>query len=181
MVDFGVSYVSPNRCFFLGAVIQNVGSEIKDYVPGDNEPIPLDADLGLSYKFKHAPFRINVVATHLQKWTLTYTDITDTQTVNQLTGQPIANSNSSTFFNNLGRHLIGSVEMLLGKNFAVRYGYNYEMRQELALKVAPGLAGMSAGFEMKIYKFHISYGLAKYSVGALSNTFTFAFDTSQFY
>jgi len=181
LVDFGVSYVSPSRCFFLGAVIQNVGSEIKDYVPGNVEPVPLDADLGVSYKFKHAPFRINVVVTHLQSWTLTYTDPTDTQTVNQLTGQPITTSGASTFLNNLGRHLIGSAELLLGKNFAIRYGYNYEVRQELALTSAPSLAGMSAGFEMKIYKFHISYALAKYSVGAVSNTFTFTFDTSQFY
>lgn len=181
LADIGVSYVSPSKCFFLGAIIQNVGSQLKDYIPGNSEALPWDADLGASYKFKHAPFRINVVATHLQTWTLTYTDPTDTQTVNQLTGQPIAKSGSGTFFNNLGRHLIGSFELLLGKNFALRYGYNYEMRQELALTSAPGLAGMSGGFEMKIYKFHISYALTKYSVGAAANTFTFIFDTSEFY
>lgn len=181
LVDFGVSYVSPSRCFFMGAVIQNLGGEIKDYIPGNSEPLPLDADLGLSYKFKHAPFRINVVFTHLQTWTLTYADPTDTQTVNPLTGQAITKSGSSTFFNNLGRHFIGSFELLLGKNFALRYGYNYEMRQELLLSSAPGLVGMSGGFEMKIYRFHISYALTKYSIGALANTFTFAFNTSDFY
>jgi hypothetical protein len=181
MVDFGVSYVSPDRCFFLGAVIQNVGTQVKDYTPGDKESIPLDADLGVSYKFKHAPFRLNLVATHLQTWTLTYSDPTDTQTVNPLTGEKIVTNGSTTFFNNLGRHLVGSVELLLGKNFAIRYGYNYEMRQELALTSEPSLAGMSAGFEMKIYKFHISYGIAKYSIGAFSNTFTFIFNTSDFY
>jgi hypothetical protein len=181
MADFGVSYVSPNHNFFLGAVIQNVGEQIRDYIPGNNESVPLDAHLGVSYKFKHAPFRLNLVVTHLQKWTLTYTDPTDTQTVNQLTGQPISNSGSGTFFDNLGRHLIGSFELLLGKNFALRYGYNFEERQELKFTTAPGLAGMSGGFEMKIYKFHISYALAKYSVGSVSNTFTFIFDTSQFY
>ena len=181
LADFGVSYVSPGKCFFLGAVIQNVGSEIKDYIPGNSEPMPWDADLGVSYKFKHAPFRINVVATHLQAWKLTYTDPTDTQTVNQLTGQPITTNNSGSFLNNLGRHLIGSFELLFGKNFALRYGYNYEMRQELALTSAPGLAGMSGGFEMKIYKFHISYSLTKYSIGAAASTFSFVFDTSEFY
>jgi hypothetical protein len=122
-----------------------------------------------------------VVATHLQSWTLTYADPTDTQTVNPLTGQALTKSGSNTFLNNLGRHLIGSVELLLGKNFALRYGYNYEMRQELQLSSAPGLVGMSGGFEMKIYKFHISYALTKYSIGELANTFTFTFDTSQFY
>lgn len=181
LVDFGVSYVSPNRCFYLGAIFQNVGSQIKDYIPGNSEPMPLDADLGVSYKFKHAPFRINLVATHLQSWKLTYADPTDTQTVNPLTGQAIPQSGANTFFNNLGRHLVGSVELLLGKNFALRYGYNYEMRQELQLSSAPGIVGMSGGFEMKIYRFHISYALTKYSIGALANTFTFAFDTSQFY
>lgn len=181
MVDLGVSYVSANRCLYIGAVIQNVGTQLKTYYPGNVEPLPLDAHLGVSYKFKHAPFRFNVVAQHLQTWTLTYTDPTDTQTVNPLTGQSIAPSTSTSFFDNLGRHFVGSVEFLLGKNFAVRYAYNYERRKELALTTRPSLDGMSAGFEMKIYKFHISYGLAKYSIGAFSNTFTFTFDTSQFY
>lgn len=181
MMDLGVSYVSPSRNFFLGAVIQNLGSMVQDYIPGNHEPLPLDADIGVSYKFKHAPFRLNMVVTHLNTWKLTYADPTDTQTVNPLTGQAIASSGSSTFFNNLGRHLIGSVEFLLGKNFALRYGYNYEVRQELRLTSAPGLVGMSGGFEMKISKFHISYALAKYSIGALSNTFSITFDTSQFY
>ena len=181
LFDLGVSYVSPNRCFFLGAVIRNVGTQFKEYVPGNPEPVPTDASLGVSYKFKHAPFRFNVVAQHLQQWTLTYIDPTDTQTVNQLTDQPIVKSKTNTFMDNLGRHLVGSFEMLLGKNFAVRFGYNYEVRKELSLTTRPSLDGMSGGFEMKIYKFHISYALAKYNLGAFSNTFTFIFNTSEFY
>jgi len=181
LVDVGISYVSPNHCLFLGAIIRDVGSQIKYYAPGNSEPMPADADLGVAYKFKHAPFRLGLTATHLQTWTLTYSDPTDTQTVNPLTQQRIVTSGSSTFLDNLGRHLIGSVELILGKNFAIRYGYNYEMRKELALTTQPGLVGMSGGFEMKIYRFHISYALAKYSVGSLSNTFTFAFNTSEFY
>ncbi len=180
MTDFGVSYVSANRCLYIGAVVQNIGGQLKSYYSGNKEPLPTDAKIGVSYKFKHAPFRFNLVMQHLQEWTLTYADPTDTQTVNPLTGASIAQSSSSSFFDNLGRHCTGSVELLLGKNFAVRYAYNYEMRKELALTTAPGLAGMSMGFEMKIYKFHISYGLAKYTIGALSNTFTIIFDTSQF-
>lgn len=181
LVDFGVSYVSPNRCFYLGAVIQNIGTQFKDYVVGNPEPMPVEADLGASYKFKHAPIRLNIVAQHLQQWNLTYSDPTDTQTVNPLTDQPITTSKSSTFFDNLGRHLIGSFELLLGKNFSIRYGYNYELRHELSLTTKPSLDGMSAGFEMKIYKFHISYAIAKYDLGTFANTFTFIFDTSQFY
>lgn len=181
MVDLGVSYVSPNRCFFLGAVIQNVGAQIKEYYPGNSEPVPLDADIGVSYKFKHAPFRFNLMVQHLQKWTLTYADPTDTQTVNPLTHELITPSATSNFLDNLGRHLLGSFEMLLGKNFAVRFAYNYEERKELSLTTRPSLDGMSGGFEMKIYKFHISYALAKYNLNAFSNTFTFIFDTSQFY
>ncbi len=181
MVDLGVSYVSANRCLYVGAVVKNVGGQLKTYYPGNSEPLPLDAQVGVSYKFKHAPFRFNIVAQHLQMWTLTYTDPTDTQTVNPLTGQAIGVSGASTFFDNLGRHFIGSVELLLGKNFAIRYGYNYQVRKELELSSRPSLAGMSAGFEMKIYKFHISYAVAKYSLGAVSNTFTFIFDTGQFY
>ena len=48
LADFGVSYVSPSKNFFLGAVFQNIGSQIKNYIPGNNEPMPWDADFGIS-------------------------------------------------------------------------------------------------------------------------------------
>ncbi len=181
MVDLGVSYVSPNRQFFMGAVIQNVGKQLKDYVPGNTEPLPFDADFGVSYRFKHAPVRLNLVLQHMQTWDLTYVDPTDTQTVNTLTHEVIVKSGVSTFFDKLGRHVIGSFEFLIGKNFALRFGYNYELRKELSLTSRPSLDGMSAGFEMKIYRFHLSYAVSKYNLSAFTNTFTFIFDTSEFY
>jgi hypothetical protein len=180
-IDLSASYVSPNKLFYMGLVLQNLGVGLENYTPSNGEPLPLDLMMGFSYKLKHAPFRFNIIARHLQVWNLTYTDPTDTQTVNPLTDQPITNNNSGGFADNLMRHIVISTELLLGKNFIIRLGYNYEVRKELELLARPALLGFSGGAEIKIYKFRMGYGMAYYQIGGLSNTFSLAVNLSEFY
>jgi hypothetical protein len=171
-LDIGGSYISHNRRFFMGFVIQNIGHQIKDYTPGDNEPLPFDVKFAFAKKLAHAPFRFGITAQHLQKWDLTYLDPADTATVNTLTGQAITHSGLKIFADKLMRHLVPNLEVVLGKNFSLRFAYNYELRQELELQAKRGLVGLSAGFGIKIYKFQINYALAEYNLAGSSNTFT---------
>jgi hypothetical protein len=180
-IDLAGSYISKNRRFFAALLVQNVGTEIKNYTPGNPEALPFDIQAGLAVKLAHAPFRFNLTIQHLQQWTLTYLDPTDTATVNSLTGQPVAGESSLTqFADNLMRHFVPGVEVLLGKNFALRLAYNYERRQELKLEANTGLIGFSGGFEIKIYKFQISYALASYNLAGASNTFTIGINLADF-
>jgi hypothetical protein len=78
------------------------------------------------------------------------------------------------------RHVVPGVEALLGKNFAIRIGYNYETRQELELAARRGLVGFSAGFGIKIYKFELNYSWAEYDLVGASNTFTIAINLNEF-
>lgn len=179
-VDLAGSYVSKNRRFFMGAVIENIGHQLKDYVPGNNEPLPFDIKLGISEKLAHAPFRFGVTAQHLQKWDITYIDPADTQTVNPLTQQVVTKSKLSVFADKAMRHLIPNVEFVLGKNFMIRFAYNYEIRKELELQARRGLVGFSGGFGIKIYKFQLSYALAGYHLAGASNTFSIAVALDEF-
>lgn len=179
-IDAGASYISRNRRFYAGFLIQNVGTQLKDYTTGNSEALPFDIDAGIAEKLLHAPFRFDLTFQHLQTWDLTYVDPVDSQTVNPLTGQAITRSKLAAFGDKILRHLIPGVEILLGKNFAIRIAYNYERRQELKVDAKTGIAGFSAGFGIKIYKFQLSYALASYHLGGTTNTFTIGFNIDDF-
>ncbi len=179
-IDVGASYVSRNRRFFAGLVIQNVGTQLKDYTSGNSESLPFDIQGGIAERLLHAPFRFNLGFQHLQTWDLTYVDPVDTQTVNPLTGQVVTKSAFLGFADKIMRHLIPGVEILFGKNFSLRFAYNYERRQELKVDARTGLAGFSGGFGLKIYKFQLSYALACYHLGGTTNTLTIGFSVDDF-
>ncbi len=180
-VDLAGSYVSPNKRFFAGLVIQNIGEPITNYIPGYPEALPFDVDGGIAMKLKHAPFRFNLTLQHLQRWDLTYLDPTDTATINPLTGQAINQTSAvGNFADKLMRHIVPGVELLAGRNFWLSFAYNYEMRKELELTGAPGLVGLSAGFGMKIYNFQISYAMCEENLSGLTSTFTLCMSLGNF-
>lgn len=178
--DLATSYISHSRRFYAALLVQNIGTQLKSYTAGDKESLPFDIQAGVAEKLHHAPFRFNLTMQHLQKWDLTYLDPADTSTVNSLTGQSVKKSKISSFSDKLMRHLIPGVEVLIGKNFAVRLAYNYQRRQELKLDARHGVVGFSGGFEFKIYKFQLSYALASYHLAGMSNTFTLGFNIGDF-
>jgi hypothetical protein len=180
-IDLAGSYVSKNKRLYIGAVIQNIGSQLKEYTSGDYEAMPFNTTVGIAYKLAHAPFRFGATFDHLQKWDLTYLDPTDTATVNPLTQQAIPQNGTGTFADKLMRHVTPNLEVVLSKNFMLRFAYNYEMRKELELATRPGLVGFSAGFVMKIYKFQLSYAMSGYDLGNVINTFTMGLSLNDFY
>ena len=70
------------------------------------------------------------------------------------------------------RHLIINSEILISKGFNLRIGYNFERRKELGIENKMGLSGLSGGFGIRINRFNISYGYAKYHIAGGSNSFT---------
>lgn len=178
--DLAGSYVSKDRRFFAALLLQNIGTQIKTYTPGDYEALPFDIQIGLGAKLLHAPFRFNLTMQHMQKWDLTYLDPADTATVNALTGQKVKKNQLGGFADKVMRHLVPGFELLLGKNFALRFAYNYERRQELKLDAKHGIVGLSGGFEIKIYRFQIGYALASYHLAGAANTFTIGFNIGDF-
>src|ERR1051326_281458 len=159
-IDIGAIYNNSKKLFSAALVIKNVGKEWKTYNVV-HEPLPFEVQLGVSKKISHAPFRINLTAIHLEKWDLTYVDPLAI-TVDPITNDTIQKSKLAKFSDKLARHFVIGGEILLSKNFHLNVGYNYQRRQELKLESHPGIAGFSFGFGIRISKFHLSYGYAKY-------------------
>jgi hypothetical protein len=181
-IDLGANYYCAKRNFSVSFLIRNVGRQFKTYSAGDIEPLPFEALAGISFKPKHAPFRLSITGTHLEVWDLTYIDPANPPlTSDPLTGQPIKQNQYKIFGDKLMRHILFGTEVLLTKNFNIQLGYNYERRQELMVDSRRGLIGMSFGFGFRIYKFHFNYGHAAYHIAGGSNTFSVTTNLSDFY
>jgi hypothetical protein len=181
-IDVGANFFNIRHNFSASVLIRNAGQEFKNYVSGNSEPLPFELLAGISFKPKHAPFRLSITATHLESWDLTYIDPANPPlTTDPLTGQPIVQKPFKIFGDKLMRHALFGGEILLTKNFNVRLGYNYERRQELIVNSRRGLVGLSFGIGLKISKFHLSYAHSNYHIAGGSNTISVTTNLSDFY
>ncbi len=177
-VDVGLTY-HDKKNMVISLLAKNYGRMWKSYsTTGTNEPLPFDLQLGFSKKVSKAPFRLIVQYDQLLKWDLTYTT-----TVNQSTSDPfgtqttaktdkeIMNEKISKGLDRFGRHITLATEIILGKNVFVRVGYNFRKGKELSLPDKRAVNGFSAGFGVKIMKFHFNYAYSKYALNGNSHTF----------
>lgn len=161
-VDLGASYQAEDGLTTIGLAIKNIGTQITTYYDGgDREPLPFDVQLGFSKRLGHAPIRISGTLQHLQKWTLSQPELSEgtntTLTVEDGMGKKFL------------RHMILGVELLPSENFTLRFGYNYQRRQELKYDEKMSTVGFTFGLGFKISRFEFNYGLARYHLAGASN------------
>jgi hypothetical protein len=175
MADLGGIFKHPTKEFTIGLTIKNAGFALKNYTKDTKTNLPFDVQLGTSYKPEHLPFRFSFTAHHLQKLDLVYLD--SSQKTFDLNGKEIVQHKSLA--DKLGRHLIVGGELLLSKNFNIRFGYNYLRRRELRLASNSGGAGFSFGCMARIKSFELGFTRAFYHVagGVTSLTVTTNFET----
>jgi opacity protein-like surface antigen len=181
-MDAGITYYNTSQLFSAALVVKNLGTMVNTYYDGaDNERLPFEIQLGVTKKLLHAPFRLSILASHLEKPDLTYkSELEEQGQTDLVTGQVQEKSKFSVFGDKLMRHMVFGLEFLPTKNFYINLGYNYRRRVELHIPDKTGAAGISWGFGMKIYKFRISYGRARYHLAAVTNHFTVNVNLSEF-
>lgn len=180
-IDLSAMYSKDSRNFTAALIVKNIGRQWKGYSPGVIEPLPFEVQFGITKKPRHAPFRMSFIFTHLEKWDLTYIDPENPPvTEDPLTGEPVKPRHFSKFMDKLLRHFHVSTEMVLTKNFHIRFAYNYRRRVELQTETKPGMVGFSFGFGMKINRFQISYGHGNYHLAGGTNNFTITTNLSDF-
>lgn len=181
-LDLGVNYNIPAKNFSLSFLIRNIGFVMKQYTAGNDEKLPFEIEGGFAFKPQHMPFRFSLGLQHLQQWDLTYSDPNNPpQLVDPLTGDSIKISKFKTWGDKLARHMVFGGEILIGKAFSIRMGYNYQRRKEMLVETKHGMTGFSFGVGFRIYKFHLSYSHARYHLAGGTNTFTLTATLSQFY
>lgn len=157
-VDLGAIYHLKGKNFDIGFVIKNLGGTIDPY--GDQkEPAPLNVMVGISKKLEHLPFRLNITATHLNRFNLSYDDPNGENNIIFI-DETVKKSEFAEFTDNFFRHFIFSGEFLLGKNggpMRLRFAYNHRKAKEMSVYPYRSFAGFSFGFGLKMKKFTIDY------------------------
>lgn len=160
-LDLAATFHHPKKNWTVSLVARNLGTQLKPYVAGQYEPLPLSLDVGISHKLKYIPLRLSMTIVDLQKPDLTYKDPTNSPPdVDPLTGEVI--EQKTNIGDAIMRHFIFSTELTIARRVFIRAGYNYGRRQEFKVASKPGTVGFSWGVGIKVNRFIFSYSRATY-------------------
>ncbi len=167
LLDFGGIFKHPKQDLAYGITVKNLGIRLKNFTPFENPNLPLDVQMGVSFKPKYMPVRFSFTAHHLYKYDITYLDKTIVK--KDLSGNIIENKVST--IDNLGRHIVFGAELLLNKNFNILLGYNHLRNRELSQQNVGGFSGFSVGFLFKTKFIDLSYSYSGYNSAGNLNSF----------
>lgn len=176
LADAGAVFKHPTTDFSVGLTIRNMGVQLKKF-DDEKEPLPLDVQLGSSFKFKHMPFRFSVTAHHLHQFDIVFMDTSEV--LSQINDTTI--KAKKTFGDKLARHFIVGGELLIGKNLSLIVSYNHMRRKEMRTDTRAGLAGFSFGILLKLKEMEIAYGKSYYAVRGSTNNITLSYNLSSLF
>lgn len=179
-LDLGINYTSREGNFSTGLVFRNIGLQLKAYNQGNHEPLPFEILLGASQKLKHAPFRFIFTAQHLERYKISPQETKKTTDNQNIYDSEQTKSGIEEFGDNLMRHFLLGLEFNPIDAFALRFGYNYQRRQELQIPAKAYSVGFSWGFGLNLQKFQLSYGRSTYHLSGASNHFSIAIKLKEF-
>lgn len=151
----GVAYHHPKKKLTFTAYIKNGGIQLKPYIAGQKEKLPLQLNIGLSKRFEKLPITMQVVLHDLQQYDLSFPELEQN---NLFTGQ--SSIKKTPFIDNLFRHFIFGADIEIAKPISLRLAYNHFDRKTLSFQNKEGLTGLSAGFGIHIQAFDFDYGIA---------------------
>ena len=179
-MDAGISYKDNIGLFSAGLVFRNLGFQLKSYRTDEDgqhrEPLPIDVQLGGSLKLLHAPFRVSLTLNNLNRWDLSYQSTNQSQT--NLDGT--TEQNKISFVDMTFRHTVFGVEFVPSNNFYLAAGYNHRRHKEMMIEGYRSLAGFSFGGGLKLYKFHVGFGMTQFQVGNYAYQFSISTSLSEF-
>ncbi|MFD3002550.1 type IX secretion system protein PorQ [Pontibacter toksunensis] len=177
LADAGVAFKHPEKDFTVGLAFKNVGYQVMAYDGGERQPMPFDAQLGVSYKPEHMPVRLSLTAHRLYQFDIVYLDP-------NAPGQLDENGNEVKEEKKLGdkiaRHFVAGAEFIFSKSFQVRAGYNHLRRRELRLDTRSGGAGFSLGAMLRVRTFELNYGSAFFHPSGATHYITVSTNTRTF-
>lgn len=174
-VDMAGMYVDTANRITAALLIRNFGAVLNSYYPdGSSNTLPLDIQLAFTNRLKYVPFRWGVVFHSLHNWNLRYNDPTDVYYRRQVLlneGEQAA-TEGNPFVDEFFRHMVLNGELLLSKNFHVRFGYNHQRRRELLIPTRLGSSGFSWGFGLQVKRFRFDYGGGALTLAGSSHNFS---------
>lgn len=178
LFDIGGQFQHPTKDLIVGLVMKNAGTSLKHYRDDLKNKLPLDLQLGASYKFDHAPLRLSLQVHNLTRYDLQYLDSTRNIKIDE-NGDEVSEKEKTS--ERIARHFVVGTELLLAKGFHVRVGYNHMMRKELKADPIKGGAGFSFGMMLKISAFDFNFTRVYYHLTGGSTMLTVNVDVNKFY
>ena len=160
--DVGAHFQTKDSTFQMGLVLQNIGWQIKGFYSqeggSNHEMLPLNLQLGLTYRVKHAPLRFHLQIHNIQKWYLDYewTSWDKSPTTGDILSHDIK------WYDMLFRHTIWSLEVVpKSEKFYIALSYNHRRRAELNLLDQRSLAGFSFGAGVRIKQVRLGFAMSQ--------------------
>ncbi len=160
--DVGAHFQTRDSTFQMGLVLANIGWQLKGFYSeeggSNHEILPLNLQLGLTYRVKHAPLRFHLQIHNMQTWYLNYewTSLDKSPT----TGDIIAHD--VKWYDMLFRHTIWSIEVVpKSEKFYIALSYNHRRRAELQLTDQKSLAGFALGAGVKIKQARVGFAISQ--------------------
>lgn len=173
--DVGGHFHTRDSLFQLGITLRNIGWQLKGFYSEEGgqvrEQLPLNFEIGFSYRFKHAPIRLGMTAHNLQRWDLSY----------QMTNQPADTKTDVQWYDMLFRHTIFFVDIVpKSDRFYLTFSYNHRRRAEMQLKDQRSIAGLAFGAGVRIKMVRVGFALSQYTKSNLTYQATLGLDINQF-
>ncbi|MCQ2346963.1 MAG: type IX secretion system protein PorQ [Paludibacteraceae bacterium] len=160
--DVGAHFQLRDSTLQIGLALQNIGWQLKGFYSEEGgqktEMLPLNLQLGLNYRFKHAPIRLSMTIHNMQQWNLGY-EHTNVG-ISELTGEQ--ESTDIKWYDMMFRHTIFAVDIVpKSERFYLTLSYNHRRRAELNLADQRSLAGFAIGAGVRIYKFRLAFAMSQ--------------------
>ncbi len=160
--DVGGHFQTGDSTFQMGLVLRNIGWQVKGFYSDEDgtkhEILPLNLELGLNYRFKHAPIRLHMTLHNLQRWNLGYewTSLDKSPTTGDILDHNVK------WYDMLFRHTIFAIDIVpKSERFYITLSYNHRRRAELNLTDQKSLAGFGLGAGIRIKQARIGFAVSQ--------------------
>ena len=167
--DVGGHFQTRDSSFHVGLALRNIGWQLKGFYTLESnqqrESLPLNLELGVNYRFRHAPIRLSMTIHNMQRWNLNYgyTNMTEEEDI--------------TTADMLFRHTIFALDIVpKSEKFYLTVSYNHRRRMEMQLEDQRSLAGFALGAGVKIKMVRVGFALSQYTKNNLTYQASLALD-----
>ena len=156
-VDLGLNYYNPESMLSFSIVARNLGGQVKSF-DDTQEPLPFNLLMGISKELAHAPVRLSLTLTDLDKWQ----------------ADDFYNTSDNTWKDLLIKHLIIGADIFPTHNTYLSVGYNFLLRSELKHNTKRSAEGFSLGAGLQVRSMKVGFSYGKFHVAASSLMMNFA-------
>ena len=160
--DVGAHFITPDSTFQMGLVLQNIGWQLKGFYSSEDgspkEMLPLNLQLGLTYRIPKTPLRLHMQIHNMQTWNLKHEWTSNDKSLT--TGDVI--SHKVRWYDMMFRHTIFALEIVpKSERFYVVLSYNHRRRAEMNLVDQRSIAGLALGAGVRIKQAHIDFAISQ--------------------